>query len=76
VAPGKSLTRIEPFPTMKNSSLSTIGSNPFGTDKGLCYTHLKKKIGCKAYVHIPTNGGSIWMKSHRNAFSWNMLIMS
>jgi hypothetical protein len=24
----------------------------------------KKKIGCKAYVHIPTNGGSIWMKIH------------
>jgi hypothetical protein len=30
MAPGKALTRIEPCPTVKNSSLSTIGSNPFG----------------------------------------------
>jgi hypothetical protein len=48
----------------------------YGPDKGLCYTHPKKMFGCKAYVHIPKNGGSSWMKSHWNAFSWNMLIMS
>jgi hypothetical protein len=30
MAPGKSLMGIEPFPMVKNSSLSTIGSNPFG----------------------------------------------
>jgi hypothetical protein len=30
MAPGKALTGIEYFPTIKNSSLFTIGFNPFG----------------------------------------------
>jgi hypothetical protein len=54
MAPGKPLMRIEPCPMVKNSSLSTIGSNPFGIlnlkDMGVGFDPLM----C-AWVMIPFN---------------------
>jgi hypothetical protein len=43
MALGKALTGIEPCPMMKNSSLSTIGSNPFGILKESDFHFQSKK---------------------------------